>query len=430
MARWLKEATQRHVPRATLPRTTRQVIRYGVSKTGGLNQCGLVYLVALFIVMILALLCNLMLMRSLSEMRASQLSAAEAATFQLAEAGVDQAAINLRTPTSLADDITAMALPEGSVTIDAPPTQLTSQWWQVVAHGLSASQAGAQRSIEAVFQVVPLSVFQYGLFGDQAVNVSGSGTTNSYDSRVGAYNDDSTSPGYNVTHHGDVGTNATSTTLSHGIWISGSISIDGQVAVGPNVPNPTSVVTGYNSATITGNPKVVSQANSFPMPPVVIPPSLSCNDLTVSEHSVVTLSSVGGANGDGNYCYRILTLQGGGTLTADGPVKIYLTEQLAARGHSMLGVPSDPTKVQVLISSSGSASLENETLTGSTEFYGTLYGPQATINITGNATVYGSVIARVVNLSGSADIHYDQALGNSNTFSNLNKTTLISWRER
>jgi len=55
------------------------------------------------------------------------------------------------------------------------------------------------------------------------VTVSGSAFTDSYDSRLGPYNDSVGSPGYNADHHGDVGTNATTT---GGVALSGSIFID------------------------------------------------------------------------------------------------------------------------------------------------------------------------------------------------------------
>ena len=96
-------------------------------------------------------------------------------------------------------NIASTALSRG--TYWAEVTQIESLRYQVVAHGLSA---GELRDIEATVALTPQSVFQYALFGNQQVNVSGNATTDSYDSRLGSY------ASQIPTHDGDVGTNSTS----------------------------------------------------------------------------------------------------------------------------------------------------------------------------------------------------------------------------
>ncbi len=383
-----------------------------------LNRRGFIYLVSLLFTLFLTIASASMLLRAMSETSLSERSRSQAEALHLADAAVDQAAINLRTPTDTTDDVTALTLPTGSFQIDAPPTSIAALTWKVTTHGVSAKDPSHPANIEAVFVLTPQSVFQFAMFGSQQVNVSGSTTTDSFNSANGPYNN-TPGPGYNAGHHGDVGTNGTT---PGGVTVSGSIFVDGQVAVGPNVADPTSVVTGYNPSFITGNPKVASQSSPFPLPAVTVPSGLTCSDYTVGGNSTITLAP-------GTYCYSSLTLQGGGTLTASGPVTIYLTGALVAKGNSSVGVVSDPTKMMFLMASGGAATLEQGTITGSTNFYGGLYGPDATINITGNAAVYGSIVANRVNLTGSAEIHYDQALTNNTQVSNLYKTSLKYWRK-
>lgn len=341
----------------------------------------------------------------------------------LAEAAVDQAARNLRTA-STADDLTTATLSTGSFQID-PPQSLGSLLSSVRTRGTSQQET---RRLEVVFRLTPESIFQFALFGDTSLNVSGNAITDSYNSALGPYDEDT-----NAGHNGDIGTN---TTVPGGVAVGGSIFIDGQVAVGYNVADPQSVVIGYDPAFITGGTSpptdtqdVVSQPSAFPMPPVTVPPGLTCGDFTVGSNTTETLSPTGGPNGDGVYCYHDLTLQGGGELTASGPVTVYLTGQFVAKGDSIMGVPSSPQQMLVLMTASGDATLEQGTLTGSTGFYGALYGPQSTINITGNATIYGSVIAQSVNVTGSASVHYDEALTDLTQVSNTFKTARVAWRE-
>jgi hypothetical protein len=133
--------------------------------------------------------------------------------------------------------------------------------------------------------------------------------------------------------------------------------------------------------------------------------------------------------GNGVYCYGNLTIQGNADLTASGAVTIYITGQLIAQGNSMVGVPTSPKQMVILMTSTADATLEQGTLQGNTEFYGALYAPQSTITISGNAGIFGSVIAQAVNVTGNAAIHYDEAVNDITQESNTFTTTRIAWRE-
>ena len=396
---------------------------------------GFIYLLSLGVVILLTMASASLLIRGVAESSVSERFRNQAAAFQNAEAGVDQAALNLRTPTDANDDITNGTFPTGTFSIDVPPTSLGGQTWKVVTHGASAKYPTQPRNIEAVFGLTPKSVSQAGLFADQHLSISGSAISKSYDSRNGPYSDAVN------THNGDVGTNSTT---SGGVTVGGSIFIDGQVLVGPGISNPLSVVTGYNPSFITGGTSppsdtqdVVSQPVAFPMSAVTMPGGLTCSDYTIAGGNTLTLTSTGGPLGNGTYCYHDLTVQGNASLTANGRVKVYLTGDLIARGNSSVGVPSDPTAMVFFGSSTGSATLEEGTITGSTKFYGALYAPGATINISGSADVFGSIVARTINVTGSAAIYYDEALADCTGsmppptcgINQFYTTTIISWRE-
>src|SRR3989338_44617 len=200
------------------------------------NPPGFRYLLSLLFVFFLTIAGTSFLIRSVSELDVSQRFGNQSAALHVADAGVDQAARNLRTPTDLTDDVTSATLPTGVFTIDTP-VSLGGDRWRVVTHGSSVNEPHRKRNVEAVFQLVPQSLFQYALFGDQQISVSGNAVTDSYDSGSGPYDDDTAG------HNGDVGTNSTSL---GGVAVGGSIFVDGQVAVGPNVADPDSVVSGYD----------------------------------------------------------------------------------------------------------------------------------------------------------------------------------------
>lgn len=367
------------------------------------------------------------LTRGIWQAKAGHRAYHRASALHLAEAGLDQAARNLRTETAT-DDMMTDTLQTGAFLID-PPQPLGNLLYRVLSHGTSQQE---ERRVEAVLRLIPESIFQFALFGNQGLNVSGNALTDSYDSSLGPYNPNP-GPGYNAGHNGDIGTNGDD---PGDVNVGGSIFVDGQVAVGYAATDPVSVVTGYDPLFITGGTSppsdtqdVVTQTSTFPMSPVTVPAGVPCSDFTVGGNTTETLSPTGGVNGDGVYCFQNLTLQGGGTLTSTGPVTVYITGQFVAKGNSLMGVPSDPTDLLVLMTPTGGATIEQGTMTGTTGFYGALYGPNSTINITGNAEIFGSVIAQTINVTGSATIHYDEALSETTNITNTFRTVRMAWRE-
>lgn len=407
---------------------------------------GFVLLTSLAAVIVLTLAGASLLVNGISQTNIGLRTYHRSSALHLAEAGVQQAALNLRTA-STTDDSPAMdgvataALSSGGYTIGSPQT-VGVGITKIIVTGTSQLE---QRRVEATYRLTPESVFQFALFADQQVLVSGSAITDSYDSRNGAYNNDQSSPSYNAGHNGDVGTNGTT---SGGVTVGGgSLFIDGQVAVGVGVSDSYSVVSasGCGSQTIqacldpviTGgypagsSQDVVTQPTDFPLPPVNIPPALTavCGPMTVGGNQTKTLPVDGSAQCIGDECcFTQLQVQGGGTLTASGPVTVYLTGEFTATGNTVVGVPSEPTWMLIQVAATGEATLEG-TITGSSQFYGAIYAPDATITVSGDAEVYGAIIANTVNVTGSAEIHYDEAMTDVTDISNTFQTEVIAWRE-
>jgi hypothetical protein len=328
----------------------------------------------------------------------------------LAEAGLDQVIDNLRT-IEAADDVFGDTLSNGTFVVEQPLEEISPLVYRATIHGAFDD---AQRSIEAVLQVTPLSLFRYAAFGDEGVTLDGNPYVDSYDSRSGEYDEVT-----NANGNGDVGTNDTS---PGAITMDGSnVYVDGQLSVGPNVTDPETIVTGFDADKISGDPPVISQPE-FPLPAVQIPEGVTCNPLSLTGAVVFTLPS------PGTYCFSDLAVQGGAVLTATGPVTVYLTESLSFEGNSTIGVVNDPTKFLFLMASGTEVEIVGS-IEGNAEFYGAMYGPDAAFSIAGNAEIYGSVIGNEVTLAGNAELHYDEALADVDILSNEGVVDVLSWRE-
>jgi hypothetical protein len=388
-----------------------------------MNQRGVVMVTALAIVTVLTTLGAAFLIRSLNESFQGHRTVDRGAAFYLAEAGVDQAVATL----SVNPDPAALvgltqnlggAQPLGSFTIESA-TQLSPNVFQVVSRGVSQNEI---RRVETVLSFEPETLFQYSLFADELLE--GSMLSDSYDSRLGVYNDDPTdSIPDNSGQNGDLGTNGTD---FGDLTITNTAFIEGQLAVGPNVNPPESIVDGYNPALITGDPEVISQPDEFPMPPVSVPAGLTCSPLTLNGQDEHILTATGGPLGDNRYCYTDINITGGAVFSPSSDVIVYVTGNVVTRGNTALGNTAHPSYLALLLTSTAVVTLEQR---GTSRLYGAVYGPEIDMTISGNAEFFGSLIVDRLHIPGSATVHYDEALVTRTDVSNQSKPTVISWRD-
>jgi hypothetical protein len=93
-------------------------------------------------------------------------------------------------------------------------------------------------------------------------------------------------------------------------------------------------------------------------------------------------------------------------LAEGASVTIYLTGGATLNGGGLVNTDQIPSAFQIY-----SNSADPIKVTGSLEYYGLLYAPEATITATGNSTVYGGIAADTLKFNGSLEFHYDLDLG-------------------
>ena len=62
-----------------------------------------------------------------------------------------------------------------------------------------------------------------------------------------------------------------------------------------------------------------------------------------------------------------------------------------------------------------SGSTQTITITGTSDYIGTIYAPNAAVNLQGNGTTNGAIIGSTTTVSGSGVFHYDTKLGELQT---------------
>lgn len=397
-------------------------------RRSGRGHRGFIFLASLGVILFLTLAGSSLLVNGVTHTNQGLRTYDLDNAMHLADAGVQQALLHLKTQ-GTGDDDMEETLTSGRFFIETQ-TPLSPTLVRVVSRGESGSE---QRRVETFIRVTSHSVFRYAVLGDNGVTMSGNMRTDSYDSRLGLYDPDPASPTYNQGHNGDIATNSAE---DGALDLSGgSLQVDGQLITGPDVDDPVAMVDGYSPALITGGTDppsdgqdVGSLPEEIPLEPVVVPQGLTCSDVSVQASQMLPLSSTGGPLGNGTYCYNNLSVEGGATVSVDGPVKVYLTGTFEAVGDTVVGNPSDPTDLVLYIANGGIATIEG-TVAGSSSFYGGIYAPDATIAIGGEAQIYGAVVADDAYIAGDALIHYDEALADMSGGPGYGTTERTAWRE-
>lgn len=242
------------------------------------------------------------------------------------------------------------------------------------------------------------------------ITMSGQASTDSYDSSLGTY--DSQTP----TLQGDIATN-------------GAISLSGQAYVGGDA-NPGA------SYPFTGVPNVEGSYGTLQAPIVIdpIPPSaldaarasnnnsgiihelgfepVSGYALSVPASATITLPA-------GTYYFTSISVNG--TVNTSGSVVIYVDGgNIAIAGQ---GLFNDSQPRDLLIYSTGSSI----NIAGQADLSGAIYAPNATVTLTGQENVFGSIVCGSNIDSGQAKIHYDLDLMNVTPVFASNRVT--SWQE-
>jgi Flp pilus assembly protein TadG len=242
--------------------------------------------------------------------------------------------------------------------------------------------------------------------GITSADIGGNMHTDSYDSDDGSYSALSASDHGSVCSDGDV-------------KVHGDAEINGDARAGVN-----GEVTVDGSPTITGN--IGNRVRPLDLPSVDATPYATSND-NASLPKVLRLNDNGNGNhwvspvdnqgdfrlnaGDvynmpaGTYYFRDMLLNGGAILHITGDVTIYVTRDLTFNGGSYVYNDTSKAENLTIMMTGGVANI-----TYGNPFYGVLYAPDTDVTISGDADIYGAVVANNLKVTGNALGHYDESL--------------------
>ena len=280
---------------------------------------------------------------------------------------------------------------------------------------------GAGWRIEVVLRETSQSVFTWGAFGDVGMTMDSNATVDSYDSNLGLYEDqDVNGSGSNkyALENGNVGSN-------EDVGISGNSTVHGAAK-----PGPSGTTTTVGTAVVTGS--TTPSAATLDLPALEIPVIASSGDLSVSSSYTIVA---------GSHAFDDLTVENTETLVVEGPATI-VVENMTLQSNSELIVDATNGPVEFFVL--GDFIMNSNTLFASTtltpadisinlnsdnvidpditvdldevdfdsnaKLYGTVYAPNASIEINSNFELFGSLVAYQVHLDSNSKVHFDEAL--------------------
>ena len=273
----------------------------------------------------------------------------------------------------------------------------TSQY-MVVVQGRRTELFGGQSTIVA--QVAKGAIrFQFGVYSQGKLNISGGGLSDSFDSDAGAYN--AATAGSNGDLAGD-------STISLG-----SAVVKGDVTAARAVTGGTvSGTVTPNAARYAVNPVLTCPGGGYtPAAGVPITSGITYNATTgvlnVSGGNTLTLPVP-----PTQYYFSSVILSGNSVITFNNPqnlhVDIWIDNVLNLSGG---GIANPSGKATMLGIWSCGANTSNWTLSGGSGAYFSVYAPTHDVTISGSGDLWGALAAKSVTASGGSKIHYDEALG-------------------
>lgn len=378
------------------------------------NERGSILIFSYMVVAALVALGSALTVRTLAEQNSSSRSVRLASAFQTAEAGLDQALIELRTNEDWTG-ASGLQVPNGGsydVAVTEDTGNPTLKTLTITGHYPSTDPTASgyqRRQIEAVVQISAQSVFQYGLFGDEDVQVKKEVTTDSYDSDLGDYEDQD--PGDN----GDVATNSTEDDC---VSLAKDTTISGQVIVGPDMADPEDAVHMDDGVTITGSPQIASRSEAMELPAVTAPDTCG-GDLKVDGSDTLSL-----AEASSPYCYSKLELQDSASIVVTGNVTVYAGE-LKIDKDAVVNADGRPPQLLFKVTSDKDVQIKNSGV-----FVGAIYAPASKVTIDKSGHFYGAAVGEEISVDKECELHYDEALANVGPSTGEDADALlVSWRE-
>jgi len=298
------------------------------------------------------------------------------------------------------------------VTATAVGTDLTNLRANGLENGVGSSQ-------ELVIRAVPVNMWTWALFGRESANLDSSVRVDSYNSTLGTYESQVVGSGLEAHAQSD-----------------GALGSNGDIFVGPatNIwgdatPGPSHSV-AISGGTVSGSTTPATALVDYPA--INVPtytnlgplnvnadttlPAVNCayTNLRVRSNKILTIT------GPAEVVMSNLTMESNARIVIDdtyGPVTLTVIDNFILDQNSMMYASSlDPSSLRLNLLSDNVADpevvvrLDTIVIGSNSQIYGCIYAPEARISMDSEFTLYGSLMARSLDLNSNCNFHFDENL--------------------
>ncbi len=128
----------------------------------------------------------------------------------------------------------------------------------------------------------------------------------------------------------------------------------------------------------------------------------------------------------GSQAIKITGSNSGFRVAANSSLKIYTAGDIDLTGQGIVNVSGSPKNIQIYGTSVEPAADQDIKIAGGGAFAGVIYAPNGSVTLNGDGSMWGSVVAEDITLTGNANFHYDESLGNLNSG---NPFRVSKWKE-
>ena len=381
------------------------------------NTRGSALLIALSLIAMLTGVAIMSVDRANTDLEMSYNQLHEEQAFYIAEAGMERAVAQLKFDPNWRTGFLSQPLGEGFYTVAVIDSTINPALGDTVVLRATADVSGASANLESWLLADEYKPYRRAAFGDKRLKLDGSNLIDSYNSDSGSYAATMASIGADVgsnefiiiSNNPVIGGNVTSGTPGT-ISISGSPTISGDTSSLAPV-EPLAIVTDddYNWA-MSNNSRFTGMSGDYSFSPGPL-------DLYIDDDDVATLQP-------GTYYFTSVYVDHDARINvgSGGAIKIFVDGGIKVQDRGKINSGGTPSKVNIFGKGS-SVDFDSDS-----ELRGTLYIPNCDFLHDSDARLYGSVIARRIELTNNATIHFDRALLNLVVGTYGNSYEIIAWR--
>lgn len=394
------------------------------------GRSGFVLVTALLITSISAIILIPYVSGVMADLKLTSVVNNSAAALDLAEAGAERAIWEISYNGATADftiPVSSLGAGEYEAEVDFPASGSSVT---IKSYGYVPDKASYLSRKIVIVDFSLQRAFRGAVTSLNSITMSGQASTDSYDSDIGGYGE-VVDGEENIGAEGDIAANGQ-------ITLGSKVEVNGDANPGADYP-------------FTGTPPVTGSYGTLAAPievdDIALPTSIATDndndnilitnddgettaysgstDVVLASKEILTLPG-------GTYYLTSLTMSGQSQILvtgALGPAIVYIDSSasltggkvdvnITGQGISNIGVPAD---LQIYYTG------DYIKLAGQASFTGTIYAPDASVTLSGQSDVYGSIVCGSNVDSGQAAIHYDTALDSIMPPFVLNKVS--SWQE-